>query len=197
LLNTILGSFSSGVVAAPSSYESIATITVGAGGLSTAEFTSIPSTYTHLQIRGIGQTNRGTYNIDGFSIQFNNDTATNYATHSVNSNGASGGSPTASSSTSNTSLAGIGIFGTSVGGYWGNTVFDILDYANTNKYKTVRNLSGTDTNGVVDSGFYGYIGLFSGLWMSTSSITSIKIFPQIGSSFNQYTQFALYGIKGA
>ena len=35
------------------SYESIATVTVGSGGSSYIEFTSIPGTYTHLQIRGI------------------------------------------------------------------------------------------------------------------------------------------------
>jgi hypothetical protein len=37
------------------SYESIATVTVGGGGAATVAFTSIPATYTHLQIRGIGR----------------------------------------------------------------------------------------------------------------------------------------------
>ena len=38
----------------------------------------------------------------------------------------------------------------------------------------------------------------SGLWMSTSAITSVTILSGGGSyTFQQYSQFALYGIKGA
>jgi predicted patatin/cPLA2 family phospholipase len=73
---------------------------------------------------------------------------------------------------------------------FGAGVIDILDYANTNKYKTVRALSGHDNNGS------GYVNFESGLWMSTSAITSIKLFTA-GNVYAQYTQFALYGIKGA
>jgi hypothetical protein len=57
LLNTIIGSFSTGVAPSTTSYESIATVTVGSGGsAANVEFTSIPATYTHLQIRGIART---------------------------------------------------------------------------------------------------------------------------------------------
>ena len=42
----------------PTEFESIATVTVGSGGSSTISFTSIPGTYKHLQVRGIGRTNR-------------------------------------------------------------------------------------------------------------------------------------------
>jgi hypothetical protein len=45
-----------------------------------------------------------------------------------------------------------------------------------------------------DNATSGFIGLISGLWMNTSAITSINIFPNSGD-FNQYTQFALYGVK--
>ena len=38
------------------SYESIATVTVGSGGSSEVNFTSIPGTYTHLQVRIIART---------------------------------------------------------------------------------------------------------------------------------------------
>ncbi len=46
----------------PTAYESIATTTVGAGGTSTITFSSIPSTYTHLQIRGIGRSDAASGN---------------------------------------------------------------------------------------------------------------------------------------
>jgi hypothetical protein len=49
---------------------------------------------------------------------------------------------------------------------------------------------GFDANGS------GYVSLGSGLWMNTAAVTSIKLSPYSGT-FVQYTQFALYGIKGA
>jgi hypothetical protein len=69
-------------------------------------------------------------------------------------------------------------------------IIDILDYANTNKYKTLRALSGFDNNGS------GTVRLGSSLWISTVAISSIQIFNYGGSDFNEYSQFALYGIKG-
>ena len=65
-------------------------------------------------------------------------------------------------------------------------VVDILDCSNTSKYKTMRALCGTDTNGG------GEVGLFSGVWQSTSAISSITI---SFSNIAQYSTFALYGIK--
>jgi hypothetical protein len=67
------------------------------------------------------------------------------------------------------------------------TVTDIIDYANTNKYKTLRSLGGTDRNGT------GEIQLASGLWMNTTAISSIQI--TTGANFTTTTQFALYGVK--
>jgi hypothetical protein len=69
-------------------------------------------------------------------------------------------------------------------------VVDILDYANTNKYKTTRNLMGFDYNGS------GTIRSISGLWMSTSAINSITLTTGTSSNWQGDTQFALYGIKG-
>ena len=72
-----------------SSYESIATVTVGAGGSASVEFTSIASTWTHLQIRGIGRTTRTDYVNDNIKININSDTGNNYTTHSLFGDGAS------------------------------------------------------------------------------------------------------------
>jgi hypothetical protein len=65
-----------------------------------------------------------------------------------------------------------------------------LDYTNTNKNKVYRTLGGFDANGS------GEQGLFSGLWMSTSAITSIDLITNSGS-WTSSSSFALYGIKGA
>jgi hypothetical protein len=73
---------------------------------------------------------------------------------------------------------------------FGATVFDLLDYTNTNKYKTMRSLVGFDTNGGSAS-----TGLSSGLWMSTSAVTSITI--ALDGNLAEFSSFALYGIKAA
>jgi hypothetical protein len=71
-------------------------------------------------------------------------------------------------------------------------VFDILDYTNTNKYKTIRTLSGTNNN---SAGTNSYVRFSSGLWMNTNAITSVTIYAASGN-FAQHSQLALYGIKG-
>ena len=196
-MSPILGIYASqisGHLFAPSgAYDSIATTTVGAGGAASITLSSIPSTYTHLQLRIFAQSSRATYAIDNGYIQFNGDTASNYAYHNINGDGASA---SVAASTSQTSIQpGDRVIGTSVSpGTWGSLVIDILDYANTSKYKTTRALSGCDTNGVV-AGFAGMVNLASGLWQSTSAINSIK-FAAVNGNLNQYTSVALYGIKG-
>ena len=74
---------------------------------------------------------------------------------------------------------------------YGGGVLDILDYANTNKYKTIKILDGYDNNG---SGFVD--GVRSGTWLSTSAMTSFTITNPASTNWVQYSHFALYGIKG-
>lgn len=172
----------------PYAFESIATVTVGAGGSANIEFTSIPSTYTHLQLRLIGRSNRSA-NFDVMRLRCNTDSGSNYAYHTLYGDGTS---VSATAQTSQTELSFNRLAGNNAtANDFGVMVIDLLDYKNTNKYKTVRNLGGADNNGS------GEIYFESGLWMSTSAITSIKIYPGVGTSFNQYSTAALYGIKGA
>ena len=72
------------------------------------------------------------------------------------------------------------------------SIVDIVDYGSASKYKTVRSFDGADMNG---SGTE--INLTSGLWLSTSAITSITLTTTGGYAFRAGTTFALYGIKGA
>ena len=178
----ILGIFASSVLGAvtATSFESIATVTVGSGGSSTVEFTSIGSTYSHLQVRVYSMSSTANWN----KLQFNTDTGSNYTYHQLEGNGSSA---VANAGTSQTSIQYAYSYSTTnpLG-----AVIDILDYANTNKYKTVRTLSGNDSNGS------GNVQLMSGLWLSTNAITSIK-FINTSGNFNQYSHFALYGIKAA
>lgn len=164
------------------SYESIATTTVGAGGSSTVTFSSIPSTYTHLQLR-FSATMAADANIRHY---VNGDTSANKVAHELVAYGNSG--PNAGASTGESQP----VLSVGQNTYPAVAVVDFLDYTNTNKYKVWRVLTGTDSNITNLARIY----FKSILWMSTSSITSITLVAD-GTTFNQYSKFALYGIKGA
>lgn len=160
-------------------FESISTVTVGAGGASSVSFSSIPSTFKHLQIRAIMKAS------DSIYMSFNSDTTnSNYYSHWLTGQGSS-----ASASSFAGRLAPVIMAGTGASGF-SAVIWDVLDYADANKYKTVRVLTGHDQNGS------GEVGLTSMLWKSTSATTQIDIAPVSGSSISQYSSFALYGIRG-
>ena len=164
-------------------------ITVGPAGASSVSFTNIPGTYTHLQIRAIARTTRANQE-DNVQIRFNSDSAGNYASHVLYGDGATAGAFSDGSSISFNTRSVVAA-ASSTASTFGATVIDILDYANTNKYKTARALSGYDANG------NGQVRLVSGLWMSTSAITSITLLSANSADLVANSQFALYGIKGA
>ena len=173
-------------------FESIATVSVGSGGSSSISFSSIPSTFKHLQIRAILATTQGTdRGNSALYARFNSDTGNNYSWHQLK------GSGTAASATGyfseNTIYGSDTLYSGGASGVFGAMVMDILDYSSTNKYKTVRILNGFDSNSASNGNTS--VGLNSGLWMSTSAINAITI-PNNGFNFKQYSHFALYGIKG-
>ena len=177
-----------GVFEPPTSYQSIQTVTVGVGGTSAIDFTSIPSTYQHLQIRGIARsTDGGGADVTG-RLQFNSDTTANYSTHRLFGYGSSAGGD-ATANASQISFATILADG-NLASCFSVSVCDILDYADTNKYKTTRSLAGGDYN------IGGMVFMTSGNWRSTSAVTSITLSISSGN-WKQYSSFALYGIKGA
>jgi len=171
---------SSGGVA--SSFESIAT-TLLSSSSATITFSSIPSTYSHLQIRFIA------FNATDVPVlQFNgNTTAGNYVQHNLVGNGTSASASAYTASRTSIKTFTTGSNATSPYA----SVIDVLDYTSTNKNKTVRMLSGFDTNGG------GEISLISGLFFPSTiaSITSISIVAAAGT-FATNSHFALYGVKG-
>ena len=171
----------------PGDFESIATVSVGSGGAANVEFTSIPATYTHLQIRILARGTNASASIYQ-KIQFNSDTSSIYADHYLLGDGASA----SAGASINAAFIGVGSTtgASATASIFGTIIVDVLDYANTHKFKTIRNLEGFDVNG---SG--GFVMLTSGLYRSTSAITSIKLTPSAGN-YAQYSSFALYGIRG-
>jgi hypothetical protein len=187
MLNGIVGLLGTGTPAVTNSYESIATVTVGSGGVSSLSFASIPSTFKHLQLRSIQRNTTGGTGIQIGLVTFNSDTGSNYARHNLVGNGSSA---SASAATSTTAVwAGVQPQAGELANSFGASVVDILDYANTNKYKTTRTLEGFDLNGS------GEVNFRSGLWQSTAAINEIRVTASSGN-IAQYSVFALYGIKG-
>ena len=184
---------SSGVSVTPvapitGSYDALAVYTVPSGGASSITFAGIPqSGYQHLQLRMFAKSvNTLANDTNAINLKINNDTGNNYSLHYMYGNGSS---VTAASAGSNGSAFGgwVNSNNYSASNFTAN-ILDILDYTNTSKYKTVRVLTGNDGNGA------GYVFFTSGSWQSTSAINSLNL--SLNYDFAQYSQFALYGIRG-
>jgi hypothetical protein len=183
MLNNIAGLYGTGAVAGD--YDSISTTTVGIGGVSSITFSSIPATYSHLQIRGISRsTDASAYTQTALTI---NGVTTNYTLHQLFGDGASATSfaNTAQSNTLYESMTAD----TATASIYGVTVIDILNYTSASINKTFRIMAGYDANGS------GRMALSSGMTTTnTNAVSSITLTPRFGN-FKQYTSFALYGIK--
>lgn len=169
-------------------FEHIETITVGAGGAASVTFSSIASTYKHLQIRGILRPEAATSPPYNTFFRFNADSGSNYARHRLSGDGTSATSGSATSQTYGEFNYHLG--SNSTASTYAATVVDVLDYASTSKNKTVRALGGYDANGS------GYAQLMSTVWLNSSNaVTSVTIYTGNLSDFEQYTTFSLYGVK--
>ena len=163
----------------PSALFAISTTTL-ASAASSVTFSSIPADYKHLQIRFTSL-----FVNARIDITFNSDTGSNYSYHLVQGNGS------ATYAEAGTSTASIRVWpngNSTVSGTPNVGIVDVLDYANTSKFKTARILNGYDQNGA------GIISLNSGLWRNTNAITSIVLALNTGN-FAQNSSFTLYGIK--
>lgn len=171
----------------PPAMDSIATTSLSSAQTGVT-FSSISSAYTHLQIRYIMRANTDT--AVRMRLRFNGDTGSNYAVHLLEGDGSAAAS-FAGASTTLTLASPV-----TRSSYLANTfvagVIDILDYKDTNKYKTVRMLAGQDLNGV-----NGMTGFSSGVWMNTSAATSVTLLLDSSIAFAPNSHFALYGIASA
>ena len=185
MLNNIAATLGGGVPVSLTDYESIQTYTLSSSQ-ATISFTSIPSTYSHLQLRIMGRTTRTSDTQNAFIYTFNGSSSGYGYTHRMSGNGASTSSdaPNGSTYSFGSAMATDG----SASNVMGVAVMDIVDYTSTDKYKTTRILGGNDQNGS------GQIFLTSGLWQNTAAINRIDLSVD---SFNwaAKTTIALYGIK--
>jgi len=186
-------SFLAGNTAAPpfdSEFESIATVSVGSGGSSTITFSSIPSTFTHLQLRYIARSAQ-VGNTSSLILRFNSDTGSNYwAYHEIFADGSTVNAYNDSTATL-TQIDQIPA-ANKTASVFGAGVIDLLEYTSTSKQKTIRFLDGWDANGS------GSVVFGSSLYKPSTiaAISTITITDAYAQNFAQYSHFALYGIKG-
>ena len=147
-------------------------------------FSSIPSTYKHLQLRmTLRGTDTGGYQ-EPLEIRFNSDTGSNYNSHFLRGNGTAVSSGT--SGTTTRIYADPAVIGdASTAGIWAANVVDIVDYAN----RILSGMMGSRTNDYD-------IRLHSGVWLNTTAVSTITLPHAYGTGYKAGSRFSLYGIKG-
>jgi hypothetical protein len=170
-------------VGAPIGFNSIATTTL-TGNQATITFTDIPQTYKHLQLRVFSRVTTG---YDAYLYLTMNGVSGTYSHYLLGINNQALSGALASN------IYGPVAYGPSGGqsaSIFGVGIVDILDYTNTNKFKTTKTFTGVDITGLGSS-----VSLWGGYVASTSAVSSITL-TTTGTNFAQYSSFALYGIEG-
>ena len=165
-----------------STYELIASVTVGAGGASSIDFTSIPATYTDLVVK---LSTRGTYSSfnDSVYYHFNGDTSSRTVRTLV-------GTGTAAQSQSySTMMLRDGVGSTATSNTFANGEIYIPNYAGS----TYKSSSGdiVSENNATDA----IKGMTANLWSNTAAINRVTLTGD--GNFVQYSTAYLYGVKNA
>ena len=177
-----------GVLTDGEAWVGIGSTTLG-GSAAVVTFTSTDdgqvgdfSQYMDLVVVWYGRSDRASTNND-FTVQFNNDTSSNYSIQLLAGSGSSAsayaatntfaymGDLPAASSTANQFSAGVATF------------FDV----NSGKYKSTLAQSAKDTDGS------GYSSIFAGTWQSQAPITEIDLIAD-GNNLVAGTHIDLFGV---
>jgi hypothetical protein len=163
------------------------TVTVGAIGATSIDFTSIPATYTDLVIKLTARSTDPTLSYSNLNMQFNGDTASNYKSILAYGTGSGVGSDNAGGA-----INSIRFFyatgSTATSNTFASTDIYISNYAgSTQKSCSLDSVTENNATSVLT-------GITAGLWTGTSAITSIKLYGAT-YSFTQYSTATLYGIS--
>ena len=164
-------------------YEAIATVTVGSGGAANIEFTSIPGTYTDLVVLISMRTNRSGAVGDNISLTYNNNTSSRSDVRLFGD----GSSP--ASFTDSALYAGIATAADATASTFGNTVIYIPNYAGSN------NKSSSSDGVAENNGSQTSMNLGAELWSNSAAITSLKLESRFSATIQQHSTATLYGIK--
>jgi len=166
-------------------YQLISSVTVGSGGASSMDFTSIPQTYTDLLLF---VTARNTGNGSGLQLRFNGGNS-NYSDRWLEGNGASVSSGT-NGAGGTYGYCGLISNSSTTSNTFANNFIYIPNYTgSTNKSYSA---DGVNENNATTA----YQDLIAGLWSNTAAITQVTLYPSL-NSFAQYSTAYLYGIKNS
>ena len=157
----ILGIYASSNYTAPAvkTYEAIATVTVGSGGSSSIDFSSIPSTYTDLCVQLSSRTNNG-FAGSFWEMKFNNTTANRKLLRIYSSNNTTG-------SDTDTNLYGYTNGDTATANTFASTFIYIPNYTSSNYKSCSWETTQENNTSVANSDISG------GLWSDTTAINRI------------------------
>lgn len=174
----------------PNTFTKIASVTIGSSGPSSIDFTSIPSTYTDLQIV-LSQRGTNAAAIESNFIRFNLDDTGSYDyTAILAQTGLSAQSATNQTYFLSYSLSG----GTSTANTFGSMQIYIPNYAGSSN-KSISLDAVAENNTTANDTFR--LSLVSALWKKTAAINRVTIYTFSGSNFAQYTTATIYGIKNS
>jgi hypothetical protein len=165
-------------------YTLIASSTVGSGGASYVEFTSIPATYTDLKlVLSLRGDQTGTYASSFISF---NGSSTGFTNKFIYGDGATAGSYGGSTNQSADQNGD-----TTTSNTFASTEIYIPNYTSSN-FKSVSIDGVTENNATT-----AYAELGALLWSNSAAITSIRISPNATKNWVQYSTAYLYGISSS
>ena len=168
----------------PDTFIKIASVSVGSGGASSIDFTSIPSTYTDLCIKLSGRS-ANTSNFDNPRLTINGSTST-FSRRELYAENGSVGSEAVSDR-----LIGVVPAANATSSTFGSLDFYLPNYAGSaNKSYSVDSV--TENNSTTQA-----MWMLAGLWSTTSALTDITISLNTAGNFVQYSTATLYGIKNS
>lgn len=168
----------------PTTYEAIATVTVGSGGASTITFSSIPQTYTDLVLLTSLRDTASTVGNAGIRVIFNGNSS-GYSTRWIFGTGS-----TALSTTDSGSWIRVG---QQPGANATSNTFS-NDFIYIPNYTVAVNKSISADSVGENNGTESYMTLTAGLWSNTAAITQIQL-QSNSTSWAQHSTATLYGIK--
>jgi hypothetical protein len=174
-------------------YTLISSVTVGSGGAASITFSSIPSTYTDLNILLSPRSALSSSRAE-FYLTVNSDTGSNYNStrlQGYDSNQVLSASSSSVAPTGNTSFGRI-TADTATASTFSNVSLYIPNYASSNQ----KSMS-IDWVAENNSSTTWTVGMSAVLWTGTAAITSLSFSNESSSNFMQYSTAYLYGISNA
>jgi hypothetical protein len=172
-------------------YYKIASVEIGAGGASSIDFTSIPSTYTDLCLKVSGRST-ASYTRRVLQLTFNgSSSSSDYQDRYLYGSGSAAASGADASGTQPYILIWDLDAANATANTFGSIDIYIPNYASTSAYKSISADGASEDNATTI-----YMGMVAGLYQQNTAITSLSLKTDSGN-FVQYSTAYLYGIKNS